>query len=400
MKKLINILFISCLVSQFAFSQVKTIDKLKDENFIYAFGTLDNFNYRVKREKKATVAYLGGSITNMQGWRDKISTYLKETYRETEFTFINAGIPSLGSLPHVFRFKTDVLDKGRIDLLFIESAVNDHVNGTSEQIQRRALEGIIRQANRANPAVNIVFMAFADEDKIADYKLNKIPVEVQVHADLAKYYGFPFLNLAEAVNKRIEAGEFTWKDDFKNLHPSPFGQELYFSQIKSLLQSQLKNSPPLKLSNTKLPPFVEKFAYTHGDYVTVESAKNRNGFAVDASWKPQDKANTRSGFVSLPVLESNVPGASFTFSFTGNAVGLTILSGPDAGIVEYTIDKKAAKTIDLYTQWSKNLHLPWYLLLGDELSSGEHILNVKILADHNEKSIGNACRIVHFLVNK
>ncbi|MES2653353.1 MAG: SGNH/GDSL hydrolase family protein [Bacteroidota bacterium] len=372
---------------------------LKDENFIQFYGTFNNLNYRIKKEKKATVAFLGGSITNMQGWRDKVASYLKELYPETNFTFINAGIPSLGSLPHVFRLKTDVLDKRRIDLMFIESAVNDHVNGTSEQVQRRALEGIVRQAYQANPNMNMVMMAFADEDKIADYKLNKIPLEVKVHQDIAKYYQIPFINLAEAVYKRIEADEFTWSGDFKNLHPSPFGQELYFSAIKTLIQKELINNSVNTLEAFKLPTFLQKFAYTNGAYVSAQNANIKKGFVVDASWKPQDKAGTRSGFVNVPVLLADTPGAATSLSFKGTAVGITVLAGPDAGMIEYTIDGGNPKTIDLYTQWSKNLHLPWYLLLGDELLVGKHILSIKILVKQNEKSLGNACRIVHFLVN-
>lgn len=380
-------------------NSMPVVHQLKDEDFIGQFGQLNNIAYRIKKEKKATIAFLGGSITNMQGWRDKVSTYLKELYPETDFIFINAGIPSLGSVPHVFRLKNDVLDKGRIDLMFIESAVNDHVNGTSEKQQRKALEGIVRHAYHANPNINMVMMAFADEDKLADYKANKIPVEVKVHQDIAKYYQIPFINLAEAVSKRIDAGEFTWSGDFKNLHPSPFGQEIYFSEIKTLILKHIKDNSAARLAAFKLPAALQKFAYTKGGYVNIEKAIIKRDFTLDPSWKPQDKVGTRPGFVNVPVLSGTNAGAELSFSFKGTAVGIAVLAGPDAGIISYTIDGKNPKTIDLYTQWSKSLHLPWYLVLGDERSRGEHVLNIKISANHNEKSLGNACRIVHFLVN-
>lgn len=373
--------------------------QLKDESFIQLNGELNNISYRIKKEKKATIAFLGGSITNMPGWRDKVSTYLKELYPETSFSFINAGIPSLGSVPHAFRLKNDVLAKGRIDLMFIESAVNDHVNGTLEQEQRRALEGIVRQAYQNNPNINMVMMAFVDEDKITNYKANQIPVEVKVHQDIAKHYQIPFINLAEAVSKRIEIGEFTWSGDFKNLHPSPFGQEIYFSEIKTLIRNSIKDNSATQLEAFKLPVATQKYAYTKGDYVGVEKAVVKKDFVLESSWKPKDKVNTRTGFVNVPVLSATNAGAELSFSFKGNAVGIAILAGPDAGMIDYSIDGKSPKTIDLYTQWSKSLHLPWYLVLSDELSAGTHTLNIKIIANHNNKSLGNACRIVHFLVN-
>lgn len=381
-------------------NSIPVVHQLKDEDFIEEFGQLNNISFRIKKEKKATVAFLGGSITNMEGWRDKVSTYLKELYPETNFTFINAGIPSLGSVPHTFRLKKDVLDKGRIDLMFIESAVNDHVNGTSAQEQRRALEGIVRQAYQHNSNINMIIMAFADEDKVVGYKLNQIPLEVNVHEEIARHYQIPFINLAKAVSKRIETGEFTWSGDFKNLHPSPFGQEIYFSEIKTLIRKNIKDNSVKQLAAFKLPTALQKFAYAKGDYASLEKAVVKKDFKLDPSWKPEDKTNARPGFVNVPVLLATKPGAELTFSFKGTAVGIAVLAGPDAGMIEYKIDGKTPKTIDLYTKWSKNLHLPWYLILGDELSSGMHILSVKVLERHQDKSLGNACRIVHFLVNQ
>ena len=188
------------MIKKFAWlllSIVVAVSTQAQEQFTSRYGNLDNALYHIKTGKKATVTFLGGSITNMKGWRNEVCDYLAAAYPATSFNFINAGIPSLGSLPHAFRFEQDVLGKGKTDLLFVEAAVNDRVNGTNETTQRRAMEGIIRHALKANPQVNIVLMAFVDEDKMADYHAGKIPVEVQVHEDLAKQYHLPFINLAK-----------------------------------------------------------------------------------------------------------------------------------------------------------------------------------------------------------
>jgi hypothetical protein len=77
-------------------------------------------------------------------------------------------------------------------------------------------------------------------------------------------------------------------------------------------------------------------------------------------------------------------------------VGISVLSGPDAGMLHYRIDNGEEKTIDLYTQWSASLHLPWYLLLADQLGGGEHKLSVRISEQHNQKSKGYTCRHCSF----
>lgn len=373
---------------------------LPADSFIHAYGKLENLWFRIHHKEEVTVAFLGGSITNMTGWRNKVEQYLAGQYPATRFRFLNAGIPSLGSLPHAFRLQHDVLSKGRIDLLFIEAAVNDYVNGTPAIQQQRALEGIIRHALTANRNMNIVLMGFADEFKLADYEAGKVPAEIKLHDALARYYGLPFINLAKEVFERIQHQEFTWAGDFKNLHPSPFGQELYFNTIKTLLQMQLKGKEPRALTAKKIPPPLDPLNYAGGRYIPVKDAAVEKGFVWSDSWVPADKAGTRPGFVNVPVLEGVTPGAAATLSFRGTAVGIAVVSGPDAGMIRYSIDNGPEQRLDLYTQWSSGLHLPWYLLLGDGLKKGKHQLKISIADQHNPASKGDAVRIVYFLTNE
>jgi len=372
---------------------------LSSENYIKRYGDLNNTLYRIKTEKSANVVFFGGSITYNPGWRDKVSQYLQQSSTSTKFNFLNAGIPSLGSLPHAFRVNQDVLSKGRVDLMFLETAVNDRVNSTNGQTQRRALEGIVRHVLKINPYANIVMMAFVDPDKMKDYNLGKIPPEVQINEDIAKMYHLPLINLAGEVTDRINAGEFTWDKDFKNLHPSPFGQDIYFRTMKQLLSVELAKPGPEKLSPSDLPKQADVLAYADGNYLAVNKAIKMQGFALAANWEPADSVHTRPGFVNVPVLVGDNPGAYFELPFTGQTIGFAIASGPDAGMVKYTIDGKNYPELELYTQWSKSLHLPWYLLLGDGLAPGRHLLKLEISVNKNEKSKGTACRIVHFLVN-
>jgi sialidase-1 len=381
-------------------NNVPVAQTLSAESFIHAYGNLDNALYRIQKEQKATVAFLGGSITHMNGWRNNVMQYLQELFPQTQFTFLNAGIPSLGSVPHAFRLQRDVLNKGRIDLMFIESAVNDHVNGTTEIEQRRALEGIIRHAYASNPYMNMIMMAFVDEDKINDYNNGKIPLEVQVHDQLAERYHLPFINLAEEVSRRIANKEFTWEYDFKSLHPSPFGMEIYFNTMKTLLRKEWIDKSPVQSTKVIMPAPLQKLNYADADYVSVDKAIDKKDFEVNPSWHPDDGARTREGFVDVPMLVGEKAGASFDFHFKGTTVGVAVVSGPDAGIIHYSVDGKNEKELDTYNHYSKSLHLPQYFLLADGLKNQKHLLHVKILEQHNKESKGMALRIVYFLVNK
>lgn len=355
-----------------------------------------NAYHKFTTEKKGTVAFLGGSITFNPGWRDKTAQYLREKFPDTKFEFIAAGIPSLGSTPHAFRFSQDVLAYGIPDLLFVEAAINDRGNGFSEKAQVRALEGIMRQMYVKNPMANIVLMAFAETSQNAEFDAGTSPKEIKVHQQIASHYGASFINLAKEVHDRIEAGEFSWKYDFKDLHPSPYGQEVYFQSIKALLQKQ----PEDQLSAFMMPNLIDKYAYANGKYLDINNAKKLKGFVIDPDWTSKTKLSTRDGFVNVPMLIAESSESSFELEFTGTAIGIAIVSGPDAGIISYSIDGKKAKTMDLFTPWSTQLHLPWYLTLEDELKNKKHKLVLELTADKNEKSMGNAFRMVYFLVNE
>jgi hypothetical protein len=352
------------------------------------------------KNKTGRVAFLGGSITAMHGWREKVCNYLTERFPETKFEFIHAGIPSTGSTPGAFRLERDVLSRGKIDLLFEEAAVND--NGQAEATNIRGMEGVVRHALLSNPYTDIVMMYFVDPQKIREYNEGKTPLTIACHDSLVRHYQLPSLNLAKEVTDRINAGEFTWDGDFKNLHPSPFGHELYFLSMRALLENcwDLALNQGKKKAPHVIPSQMDLYSFTRGVYEDIHQASLSEGWYIDSKWSPTDSITTRTGYVNVPMLISSTPGSEVTFSFEGTAIGICNVAGPDAGIIEYSIDGGDYHAKDLFSPWSDNLYLNQYLMFDEALSPSKHILKVRISESKNEKSKGHTCQIVHFLVNK
>lgn len=392
-------LFIASFLLGIAAAAQPVKNTLSNDPYIETRGGLGNTREAILEDKELTVAYLGGSITFMEGWRNKTSAYLQEKYPQTRFTFIRAAIPSLGSLPHSFRLSTDLPGLADVDLLFFEAAVNDRANGTDSITQVRGLEGVVRQAKAANPKIDIIMMAFVDPDKIDDYHKGKVPVEVINHEKVAGYYNLPSINLARLVNDRIDNGEFTWKDDFKDLHPSPFGQEVYFSAIKTLISKTIDSPPAEAATTTTLKKPLNPYSFTNASYYSIKNARLQKGWQRIESFKPED-VKGRDGFINVPILEATTPGSMLSLPFKGRAIGINVNSGPDAGILEYSIDGRPFEKLDLFTQWSHSLHLPWFLLFESELSAKSHVLRLKVSEERNKGSKGNAVRVVRFLVNE
>ncbi len=362
--------------------------------------TLENCYTKFKNDKTGRVAFMGGSITEWGAWREKICNYLKEQFPETKFEFINAGISSTGSMPGAFRLENDVLYNGKIDLFFEEAAVNDKANSTPKNQQLKSMEGIIRHALLSNPLMDIVLMYFVDPDKIKDYNNKIIPNEIVNHELIANHYNVSSINLAREVTDRINSQEFTWEEDFKDLHPSMFGHEVYFRSIKTFLENSFNRSNFNKVQSAKLPSPINSNAYFNGKYISLNNVKFKKGFELISNWHPTDMLETRKQYVNIPTLVANNADAELGIDFTGNAVGICINSGPDAGMISYQIDGKTYPAINLFTQWSSALHLPWYIILADDLVNKKHTLIIKTIEQKNAQSIGNSCRIVHFLVNE
>lgn len=373
--------------------------KLSAENYHDYRNGLSNSFQKFKNEKTGRVAFLGGSITYNPGWRDSVCSMLQQRFPHTSFEFIKAGIPSLGSVPDAFRLYDDVLSKGKIDLLFVEAAVNDRTNGYPDIAQVRAMEGIVRQTRKANPNADLIFMYFVDPDKMKDYDNGIIPQEINNHEKVAAHYGIPAVNLAREVTDRIYNKEFTWEGDFRNLHPSPFGQQVYYSSIAALLENCYDRDQGSK-AGTDLPPALDQFSYDAGRLIPVSSRDAAQGWAYLPSWEPSDKASTREGYVRSPMLSGDTPGKILTYRFKGNAIGIAAVSGPDAGIIECSIDHEPWKKLDLFTQWSKSVHLPWFLTLGDGLKNGSHTLRIRLTENTNKPGVKTTCRIRYFYVNR
>jgi lysophospholipase L1-like esterase len=359
-----------------------------------------NSRIRFSNEKKGRVAFLGGSITEMQGWRSLVGEMLQARFPSTRFDFINAGIASTDSTLGAFRLATDIFSRGPVDLLFVEYAVNDLNNHRDARERIRGMEGIIRHARQINPEIDIVMLYFIDPSYMPIFNDGKIPEVIADHEKVVQYYNIPSINLAREVTERINAGQFEWQL-FRDLHPSPFGHRLYARTIKHLLDTAWNKT--LTAQDQIQPHYVpeqplDPFNYSRGRYLDLNQAEIVNGWLHVSSWTAKS-GSTRKQFVNIPLLTTETPGAALKLNFSGTAIGLLVIAGPDVGIIEYSIDNGPLKKLDLFTRWSSHLHIPWAYILDAELESGTHVLILRTTDRKNKQSHGFSSRIVKFLAN-
>ena len=238
-------------------------------------------------------------------------------------------------------------------------------------------------------------------DRLA-YTLTKLGMvgERDLTQFMSQYYNVPSINLALEVTRRMDAGEFTWEDDFRDLHPSPYGHRLYASSIRRLLSSAwaeplADNAEPVPHD---LPEPIDPFAFSNGRLVAPSEVTNLDGFELVENCDPRANdvgGRVRPGFHNVDMLVGDDGGDSFSYTFTGRGIGLVVVAGPDAGEIVYRVDDGEWRSLDIGTR-HRGIHLPRLHVLADELDAeAEHTLTVTFVRSPNP----TACRIVNLAVN-
>lgn len=363
-------------------------------------GTFENARVTFERTGKGTVAFMGGSITEMNGYRPMVCELLQKRFPKTAFTFIAAGISSTCSTTGAFRLGADVLAQGPVDLFFVEFAVNDDQDAHHARTECvRGMEGIVRHARQSNPNMDIVMTYFVNESILKTFQEGKTPLTVEAHEAVAAHYGVSTINLAKEVADEITAGTLTW-EKFGGVHPAPFGNAIAAQMIDQLF-SRAWAGPLAKEAAAKPYPLpqapLDPLSYANGRFIDLKAAKIKQGWTLGVpAWDslPGDK---RGPFTSIPMLCAAAAGAEAALAFEGTAVGAYIVAGPDAGIVEASIDNGPFRAVNLFHEYSKGLHYPRTVMLGTDLQPGPHTLTLRISAE--TKSAGQAMRVIHFVAN-
>jgi pimeloyl-ACP methyl ester carboxylesterase len=371
-----------------------------------------------RSKTSANVAFLGGSITEMNGYTKLIEEKLKALYPSCKFKFINAGISSTCSDTGAFRIQKDILSKvpqGQLDLLFVEFAVNDNQDGHfPADRSKRAMEGIVRQALKHSPNCDIIFLYSANESHLANYakgsvNIDKatvaydntrqpgtIPHEIAAHEAVAEHYRIPSINFAADVQQRMQHGEFDWQK-FGGVHPAPFGAAIYGDDVACLLEAQLRTSNEQQPPRGQLPLPMDSLDLEDAGLVTPDKAQaDANWTLGQPDWKTI-RGSFRKTFANYPMIYATKPGATLTLSFQSSRIGICLLAGPDAGILQVSIDSQTPKDFDLYHPYSSGLHYPYSIVFAEGLDKTvPHTIKITISEKHNAASSGTAARIMYF----
>ncbi len=383
-------------------ADVSAADIVSHNRFILR-GELRNSRLRFERAQRGHVAFIGGSITEMDGYRPKVCAMLREQFPSTAFTFTNAGISSTCSDTGAFRLQQDVLAEGPLDLLFVEFAVNDDQDAQQDHTDAlRGMEGIIAQARRHNPQVDIVMTHFVNERMLRQLRAGQTPPAIAAHNRVAEHYQVSVNHLAGELADLIDAGKTDWKT-YGGVHPADYGNTMCATMIRNALLEAWSEPLPPEARPEPYPDreLLDQYSYGNGRFLPVTDVDTEEHWQQGVpDWAQENDGLVRPRFVASPMIYSSTPHARLSVTFSGTAIGAYLLAGPDAAIIRCTVDGDRTKEIDTLHRFS-NFNYPMTLMFFNELSEGEHTLELEILDNRpgRIKPGGTAFRALAFTAN-
>ncbi len=361
---------------------------------------VSNFVAKLENGQKAHVAFLGGSITeNKNGHTRMLSEWLRARWPEVEYIFTSAGLASTCSTTGAFRVERDVFSQGPVDLLVVEFAVNDDQDAKHDRRTAiRGLEGIIRQYFEANPTGDVISVQFVNPEILVKAQAGEEAVSVAAHKAVARHYHVPVVDVGLALAREIAAGRMTWEKDYQDTHPNAAGYRFATDLITKVIAETISGGTPQKVA---LPAPLDPLSYFGARRVDPQVFSWLGGWQYETV-SPQllTRGNIRKAFLEEKALRSDGAGDYLYHTFAGTMLGAFVLAGPDAGMLEVSIDGGEWKKVDLYHEHSKGLNYPRSVILADDLTKSYHNAAIRVAEEKNPASEGHAATILYFEVNE
>jgi hypothetical protein len=295
-----------------------------------------------------------------------------------------------GSHFSLYRFRHDVL-RHEPDLVFVDFA-SDDAESDRERVWA-VVEGIIRQAGRADPIPELVFVYAFKPGMESRYAEGLCPSSVSAYENLADHYGIPSINMGLRIAPMASEGKLVvraTREEAKQLGGKPVfthdgvyasaaAKQLYARIIGDRFDELLRNggeepspSPPRFLATPFRPDHLER-----ARQVPITEAM------LTGEWERRDPGQFGKHFETLWFTDA--PGSKLTFRFRGTAASLFDVMGPDTGRVRVTIDGEDRGVREQVDRWSYYRRISALNIAGG-LEDKIHTVSIELLADPPDRS--------------
>lgn len=369
---------------------------------------MPNLAKKLDGGKNVKIAYLGGSITEQNGWRVHSRKYLERKYPKARVGEINAAIGGTGSDLGCLRVGADVIAKNP-DAVFVEFAVNDAWRNPREIF--RDMEGIVRQIWAKSGETDICFVYTVTERDAAALENGEMSRAASAMEALADYYGIPSIHFGKEIAENLASGNLVMKTgaDVKyvdgealdenaaiartpdgkipfskdGVHPYPnTGHLLYQKAFARCFDALAKSSKSAAgAARARSLPAADPMSPASVKTLPLDAAK-LFGKTGDVPWNSpamSEKFKKRAPFGFKKFEE----GSGFEIEFSGKRLVMYALFGPSCGEAYVRADSektRKAKFFDGYSSYYRMM--PVKLFDG---ARGEHCARLEMSAEKMDK---------------
>ncbi len=357
-------------------------------------GGLPNFFKKLDAGGEVRIAYLGGSITEAEGWRVLTREWFQKQYPNAKISEINAAISGTGADFGVCRMERDVLQH-KPDLLFVEFAVNGAGEGERGV---RTMEGIVRKAWQSNPEMDVCFVYTISTWFLKDIQSSKMPTIYKTMDRVADQYKVPSIMLGLEVAKLVKDDKMifmapkpkegetppqTSKPVFSNdgVHPIvPGGHQYYLAAFTRAVPALRAG----KAGAHVLPAPLDAANWEAASQLTLDQVKLSDGWV---KLDPNKDGKAKSVLTRMPmVYKATKPGENLSFRFKGTCFGISGLKGPDVGNFVVTVDDRNPVTVTFFDSYcADNRYRMKFWMYPGEIGPGEHKVKIELSAEAPDK---------------
>ena len=320
--------------------------------------------HKAKAGKPLTVGVIGGSITggaaassNSNCYGYKYCEWWKNTFSQSDISFVNAGIGATGSLFGVGRVENDLLSFSP-DVVVVEFAVND----TNSDTDTQCYESLIRKIllNNNSTAIIMLFMVCADGSNAEECEI-----------PLGRHYSLPMISYRSCVYPEILGGKLSWGDiSPDDIHPNDLGHEIAAKMLTNYTEKLYSEIDSLSSDIPVVPQPLFGDTYKCARFFTPENMSpiSSGGFEIiDMPFYNMKKGLRTNSKDPSPII----------YSFTAKKIILFFRKSVEenAGCVDINIDGEFIMSIDSSFPGGWGSYCASQVLLDTDTISA-HVLSV------------------------
>ncbi|MBQ6039720.1 MAG: hypothetical protein IJL32_02935 [Oscillospiraceae bacterium] len=273
--------------------------------------------------EKLTMAYLGGSITEMGKYTTPFSSYVKSTFAKGGFTEVNAGLSGTSSVVGLVRAESNVVSKNP-DIVFVEFSVNDH----EDIMYKKCFESVIKKfLDLPNEPAVIILIHRAKSGFSSQAQM--VPV--------GENFDIPVISMDNALTKAFQSGYLSQGDYFSDdYHPHDKGGKLVSDCLSYYFRQAMKTE---NRSDSYTIPTKTVYGTEYENCKNV-NPKDLSNFSA-GSWTAGSGYNNGS---ILPYSYTLNGGSPMTFTAAGKGLIIVFKANSSGmGSIDVTVNGKTTR---------------------------------------------------------